>query len=702
MIKHYLQKIAIVSTLLLTSAQIASAASAWPANSTATANIASGLTAYNATEDGFEASGVEYLANYGYIVNGDDGDIAVLSSQGAVLHYWFPGGDLEDVTVTDTTANDNKIYLANEFGSKIEEFSLTTGAKTGLSWTLSDLPVSGSDGLEALAYIPAAYAPASWGTAQSGGFFVAASQAEAKLRVYTFSRSSSASITSVKQITVDYTNVAALNYSTSTGLLYIVFDGADRLKEYNLSTGTIVGSYYLPTYGLLTSDEGMVIVPNCATGKADIALADDAVSSSVKVYANYPITCTAATPTTVDADADGVASTSDCNDNDATISSNRTYYRDADGDGLGLSSSTTSVCSLTAPSGYVSNSSDSNDSDYDNDGVGTSSDCNDADSAISAYQTYYRDADGDGLGTSTTTSVVCSYTVTSGYVTNSSDSNDSDYDNDGVSTSSDCNDADSAISAYQTYYRDADGDGLGNPAVTSVVCSYTITTGYVTNSTDLNDSDYDNDGVSTSSDCNDLDSSVSALLTVYQDFDGDGLGNPNVSQQVCATTAPTGYVTNNTDTDDSGVVPEPTPEPTPTYSAVEYLANSIDDDGDGKVDEWNTLAAPGVHPVYGSYDASSTSLYASTVTSIAGASNGDIKVKFVDGSGYRYKVFSVSTSRLTKVSSYNGTAYLLVRNASGRKTALVNAYTGEVSDVISAAKGSAITLHWKTLTLHHK
>ena len=106
--------------------------------------------------------------------------------------------------------------------------------------------------------------------------------------------------------------------------------------------------------------------------------------------------------------------------------------------------------------------------------------------------------------------------------------------------------------------------------------------------------------------------------------------------------------------------------------------------------------------MYGSYDPSSTSLYASTVASIAGASNGAIKVKFADGSGYRYTVFSVTTSRITKVSSYNGTAYLLVKTASGRKTALVNAYTGAVSDVITTAKGSTVSIHWKTLTLHHK
>lgn len=298
--------------------------------------------------------------------------------------------------------------------------------------------------------------------------------------------------------------------------------------------------------------------------------------------------------------------------------------------------------------------------DADSDGYNETVDCNDADASVHANVTYYRDADGDGLGSAAVTASVCSVSAPTGYVTNSSDSNDSDYDNDGVSSSSDCNDADNSISAYQTYYRDADGDGLGTSSTTSVVCSYTVTTGYVTNASDLNDSDYDNDGVSSGSDCNDADSAVSSNLTVYQDYDGDGLGNPAVSQQVCATTAPTGYVTNNSDTDDSGVVPEP------TYSPIEYLSNGIDDDGDGKIDEWNTLESNGVHPEYDSI----------TVTSFAGATNGAIKVRYSDGSGYRYTVFSTTTSRLTKVSWYKTNASILVRL--NWKFAVVDAFTGSV------------------------
>lgn len=700
MIKTKLAHVALTIALLAT-ATAANAASAWPANSTPTSNVAAGLTAYNNIsiyptwkDDGFEASGAAYLSGYGYITNGDDGDLAVLSTTGSVLHYWFPTGDLEDVAITNTTSTDNLIYLANEATTAIDQFNLSTGTKTGLTWPLSGLTTNSTtgDGLEAMAYVPAAYAPAAWGTAQSGGFFLAASQAEARIYVYNINTSSSSTVTPVTSFAVTYTNVSALHYNATTQLLYVVFDSDDKIKEYSL-TGAIMNSFMLPAAG---STEGVVVIPNCSTGKAQIGLTNDAVTSTLNVYDNYPITCPAAPVTTVDADSDGVISTLDCNDSDATISANRTYYRDADGDGLGLSSSTTSVCSLTAPTGYVSNSTDLNDTDYDNDGVSTVSDCNDSNSAISANQTYYRDADGDGLGTAATTSVVCSYNVTSGYVTNSSDLNDSDYDNDGVSTTSDCNDADSTISVNQTYYRDADADGLGTAAVTSVICSYTVPTGYVTNSSDLNDSDYDNDGVSTSADCNDQNSTVSALLTVYQDFDGDGLGNPAVSTTVCALTAPTGYVTNNLDTDDSGVV-------TPTCSKVEYLNNTVDDDCDGLVNEWNTLSSNGIHPIYGSYNASSTTLYKATVTSIAGSTNGAIKVKFADGSGYRYQVFSTSTKNSTTVKSYNGTAYLLVTANHGRNSALVNAYTGAITDSAHIASvPTKIKVLLATLTLKIK
>ncbi len=59
--------------------------------------------------------------------------------------------------------------------------------------------------------------------------------------------------------------------------------------------------------------------------------------------------------------------------------------------------------------------------DADADGVFIDEDCNDADASISSNQTYYRDVDGDGLGDANTISQTCSLSAPEGYVANSSD-----------------------------------------------------------------------------------------------------------------------------------------------------------------------------------------------------------------------------------------------------------------------------------------
>lgn len=130
----------------------------------------------------------------------------------------------------------------------------------------------------------------------------------------------------------------------------------------------------------------------------------------------------------------------------------------------------------------------------------------------------------------------------------------------------------------QRYYQDADGDTYGNA---SVYKDTTVQpTGYVTNSTDCNDANstvHPNalevcDGVDNN--CNGfIDENVQT--TYFRDADDDGYGNPTSTTQACS--VPVGYVTNNTDCNDSNASVNP--------GVTEVCANGIDDNCNGQVDE---------------------------------------------------------------------------------------------------------------------
>ncbi len=230
----------------------------------------------------------------------------------------------------------------------------------------------------------------------------------------------------------------------------------------------------------------------------------------------------------LDDDCDGQVDDADPGLDPASAS---VFYTDADGDGFGDPDATVYAC--IQPTGAVLDATDCDDNaaeirpgaseicdSLDNDCDGAVDDA-DSDLDLSTATVFYSDADGDGYGSATATVRACLQPSTA--VTDSTDCNDAsaainpaasevcdslDNDCDG-----DVDDADSSLdlSTLSTWYRDADNDGLGDPATTATSCAQP--TGYVSNSGDCDDddaTDTDSDGVQ---DCAD------------SDIDGDGLRN---------------------------------------------------------------------------------------------------------------------------------------------------------------------------------
>jgi hypothetical protein len=114
-----------------------------------------------------------------------------------------------------------------------------------------------------------------------------------------------------------------------------------------------------------------------------------------------------------------------------------------------------------------------------------------------------------------------------------------------------------SVQPLVTYYADADGDGFGNIAVLEVTCQGQPA-GYVTNNTD----------------CDDTDATRNATFSFYADADGDGFG-AGTAVALCAVDAATspqaGYVANNTDCDDTD----------PTKNATFPFFADVDGDGFG-------------------------------------------------------------------------------------------------------------------------
>ncbi len=277
------------------------------------------------------------------------------------------------------------------------------------------------------------------------------------------------------------------------------------------------------------------------------------------------------------------------------------WYRDSDIDNYGDSSDIKSA--QTQPTGYVLDSTDCDDTRgdvYPNatelcDGVD-----NDCDTDVDeGCQTWYRDADNDGYGTAGDTTSAASKPA--GYVADNTDCDDT-RSNVNPGQSEICDGLDNNCDGdtdegCETWYEDADGDGYGNPAV---FFSGHNPTGYVSNSLDCNDL---NAAISPDATevCDGVDNNCNGVTdegcqTWYQDADGDGFGNPAVTAFLF--NPPPGYVSDNTDCDDTDADIYP--------GANEIDGDGIDNNCDGLTDESSLWYEDSDNDGFGKPDVSTT------------------------------------------------------------------------------------------------
>jgi hypothetical protein len=248
----------------------------------------------------FEASGSVYHPYFDALfVVSDDGKIALLDTSGTVLNcFAFDGNpDFEGLTFTDPDSP--VIYAAIEDPDSILVFdplAPCTGVEPGtanpcvtfdLTGTLQSTDVN--QGLEAITFVPVPGHP-------EGGVFYTGLQEDGRVYIFDVPLSSGGTepVTHLDTLTPipGLADIASLHYERETDLLYMIFDGADRLVLSHLDA-TPTTCYHLPGNG----QEGL------ARESCDLFVCDNS-DFTVRRHAGFPFP-------SGDTDADGV---NDCTD----------------------------------------------------------------------------------------------------------------------------------------------------------------------------------------------------------------------------------------------------------------------------------------------------------------------------------------------------------------------------------------------------
>ena len=320
----------------------------------------------------------------------------------------------------------------------------------------------------------------------------------------------------------------------------------------------------------------------CAPPPGTVSSATDCDDTDPTVFPSARDLCDG-----VDNDCDG-----EIDEEDAVV-----WFRDADADGHGDAGDERIDCAQ--PEGYVEEPDDCDDADPAVN-PGAVEVCNerddDCDGSVDedVQSVFYVDGDGDGYGGPDTTEVACE--APTGFVANVDDCDDADAAvnpdaaeicnaiDDDCDGSVDDADPDVDLSTGGTWYTDADADGYGDAASSTLACAQPP--GSTADSADCDDTDPAVNPAATEV-CNGVDDDCDAavddadpgvdLSTAsgwYADTDADGFGDAAATTTACA--QPAGTVSDATDCDDTAAAVNP---------AASEACNGIDDDCDGLTDD---------------------------------------------------------------------------------------------------------------------
>jgi hypothetical protein len=321
----------------------------------------------------------------------------------------------------------------------------------------------------------------------------------------------------------------------------------------------------------------------CEAPEGTVDNADDCDDLDPETYPDAPEAC------------DGEDDDCDTRVDEGAEGADATWYLDNDADGYG--SAFYELLACEQPEGSVDNAGDCDDLDpavnpdalevcdgADNDCDGESDGPDTADATV-----WYIDYDSDGFGSTAYSQTACD--APDGYVADDSDCDDTDSETwpgawelcDGADDDCDSTVDEDALDK-DLWYADGDGDGYGDPASAIQACD--APTGHVADATDCDDGDSSAHpgglelcgGGDEDCDGDTDEAGASDAATWYADVDGDGYGSADYTTAACE--QPTGWVSDDTDCDDTEAAAHPD---------IDELCDGVDNDCDGDTDEAGAL-----------------------------------------------------------------------------------------------------------------